>query len=212
MSKEIKDYFVKPDDPVLKQIAKLVEEVEISSLEIQNIIETMLDIAYGKQRDTSKPYLVGLAAPQIGISRRIVIVDTEQDAIKREAGNPQIFINPEIIWKSEEEEEWQEGCFSAGPNVRGIVRRPIFVKIRALNRNGEQVEATFDHYPARIFQHEIDHLDGHEFVDLVLAQNPNNLHWVEDEEFMEYRNNEAWRNWPKKCSRETWEKIKGVKK
>lgn len=110
-----------------------------------------------------------------------------------------------LIW------EWYEGCYSAD-RVCGIVRRPISVKVKAFNQKGKLIEEKFDYYTARIFQHETDHLDGHEFVDLVLAQNPDNLHWVEDEEFMEYRNNEAWRNWPKKCSRQKWEEIKGIKK
>lgn len=211
MQKEIKDYFVKPDDAVLKQIALPIPIPEINSPATQEIIHKMLEIAYGKQQNVSRPYLVGLAAPQIGISRRIIIVDLQQNTVDRKTGQPEVFINPEITWKSKEEWEWREGCFSAGPNVMGIVKRPVSVKICALTRLGEEVEIQFDNYPARICQHEIDHLDGIEFVERVLAQNPDNLHWVKEDEFMKYRENEAWRTWPKKCSRAKWEQIKGIK-
>ena len=209
MSEVIKDYFVEPSNPILKKIAEVIPLEKIASPEIQEIIKKMLHIAYGEQEDKKKPFLVGVAAPQLGISQRIVLVDRLADG-KGEAGDLNVYINPEITWKSDEEEEWYEGCYSAD-QVCGIVRRPVSVKVKAFNQEGDFIEEQFDHYTARIFQHETDHLDGHEFVELVLAQNPDNLHWVKDEEFMEYRNNEAWRNWPKKCSRKTWEKIKGIK-
>ncbi|MDD2823323.1 MAG: peptide deformylase [Candidatus Daviesbacteria bacterium] len=209
MPHQIKDYFVKPSDPILKNIAKPIPQEKIHLPKTKQIIKKMLSIAYGEQMDKSKPFLVGVAAPQLGISERIVLVDRLADG-KGKAGDLNVYINPEITWKSEEEWEWYEGCYSAD-RVCGIVSRPIAIKIKAHDQNGNIIEEDFEYYTARIFQHEIDHLNGHEFVELVLTQNPNNLHWVEDKEFMNYRNNEAWRNWPKKCSREKWEKIKGIK-
>lgn len=206
MPKQIKDFFVKPSDPILKKIAREISRDKITSAEIQKSIKKMLAIVYGEQEDKKKPFLVGVAAPQLGISQRIILVDRLADG-KGECGDLNVYINPEIIWKSEEEWEWYEGCYSAD-RVCGIVKRPVSVKVKAFNQKGERVEEGFDHYTARIFQHETDHLNGHEFVELIT--DPDKLHWVEDDEFMEYRNNEAWRNWPKKCSFEKWQKIKGV--
>ena len=91
-----------------------------------------------------------------------------------------------------------------------VVSRPVSIKIRAYNKNGNLVEEGHIGYTARIFQHEIDHLDGIEFVSHIT--DPDKLHWVENAEFLEYRNKEAWRDWPKKCSRDKWARIKGIGK
>ncbi|MGE5042102.1 MAG: peptide deformylase, partial [Candidatus Levyibacteriota bacterium] len=74
---------------------------------------------------------------------------------------------------------------------------------------GKEVEEEYSGYTARIFQHEIDHLDGKEFTTHIIDDN--NLHWVKDNEFPIYRDKEAWRTWPYKCSRKKWEQIKGIK-
>jgi peptide deformylase len=128
---------------------------------------------------------------------------------KGNVGDLRIYINPKITWSSQEENEWYEGCFSTD-RVCGIVSRPTKIKIKALTQKGKKVEEQHEGYIARIFQHEIDHLNGKEFVTHITDDNK--LHWVEDYEFLEYRNNEGWRNWTKKCPREKWEKIKGIKK
>lgn len=199
--------FVAPDDQILLQIAKEIPKEEISSSETKKIIEEMLYFAYGEQKDRSKPVLVGLAAPQIGISRRIILVDAGADG-RGGVSDLRVYINPEIIEKSEEKTEWYEGCYSTD-RVCGIVSRPQRIKIRAYTRNGDIVEEQHAGYVARIFQHEIDHLNGKEFV--IHITDDKNLHWVEDEEFPKYRDKEAWRNWKNKCPREKWERIKGIK-
>lgn len=199
--------FVKPDDPVLVRIAEAIDISKISSSETQEAIEEMLSVAYGEQVDRMKPLLVGLAAPQIGISKRIVLVDVAARG-RGEVGDLRVYINPEITWISEEESEWYEGCFSTD-RVCGIVSRPTKIKIKAFTKEGQPVEEEHGDYTARIFQHEIDHLNGIEFVTHV--SDDEKLHWVEKDEFPEYRNNEGWRNWPKKCPREKWERIKGIK-
>ena len=99
---------------------------------------------------------VGLAAPQIGIIRRVVLVINEQDEIME-------IINPEIIEQSGEQEGF-EGCLSV-PGMVGIVKRPMYVKIKAQDRNGEWYEAEGTGLTARCFCHELDHLDGHLFTD-----------------------------------------------
>ena len=148
--------------------------------------------------------MVGLAAPQIGISKRIILVDIGADGHGGVA-NLRAFINPKITDSSKETNEWYEGCYSTD-HVCGIVKRPTKIQISAFNQNGQEIKEEYEGYVARIFQHEIDHLNGREFISYITDDN--NLHWVEENEFPEYRNNEAWRTWPRKCSRQTWETIK----
>lgn len=80
--------------------------------------------------------------------------------------------------------------------------------MRAYGERGEKIIEKHSGYVARIFQHEIDHLDGKVFVTHI--HDDSKLHWVEKEQFPEYRNNEAWRNWQVKCPRKKWEEIKGI--
>ena len=100
----------------------------------------------------------GLAAPQVGILRRIVVIEVEE-------GKPIELINPKIIAFAGEQ-EGQEGCLSV-PGRWGIVKRPKHVTVRALNRKGETVEISGSDLLARAFCHELDHLDGKLFVDKV---------------------------------------------
>lgn len=206
MSQRNPKKFVSPNDPILIKVAPKVALSEITSVKTQKQIERMLTSAYGEQSDRTKPVLVGLAAPQIGLSSRIILVDVGADA-HGDVNDLRVYINPEISWSSHNNVEWYEGCYSTD-RVCGIVSRPDEVKIRAYNQQGEHIEETHQGYIARIFQHEIDHLNGKEFVTHITDDN--NLHWVENDEFPEYRDHEAWRNWPKKCPREKWNKIKGV--
>ncbi len=198
---------VKPNDPILLKIAELIPYDGIKTLETKELIEQMLTASYGRRKNRNKPTVVGLAAPQIGISKRIIAVDIGADG-KGDLSKLKIYINPEIIWKSEKKEEWYEGCWSTD-RVCGIVKRPKSVKIRAFDVKGKKLEKKYTGYVARIFQHEIDHLNGVEFVSHI--SDDNKLHWVEEVEFPEYRNNGAWRNWPNKYPREKWEKIKRIK-
>lgn len=191
--------FLKPSDLRLRKMAQEIPENQINSPKTKKIIETMFKVAYGEQKNKNKPIMVGLAAPQIGISKRIILVDVVANG-KGKVGNLRIYINPKIIWKSKREEEWYEGCYSTG-RVCGIVSRPISIKIQAFTLTPGRCQAKLTEekwtgYTARIFQHEIDHLDGKLFMDHI--KNPDYLHWVEQEEFPLYRNKEAWRNWPKK--------------
>ena len=100
---------------------------------------------------------VGLAAPQIGIIRRVVLVINDQDEIME-------IINPEIIEQSGEQEGF-EGCLSI-PGMVGVVKRPMYVKIKAQDRNGEWYEAEGTGLTARCFCHELAHLDGHLYSEL----------------------------------------------
>lgn len=200
--------FVPPNDPILLKVAESVSVQEINSQEVKDYVEKMMKVAYGEQKEKEKPTLVGLAAPQIGISKRIILVDVIADG-KGVLGDLRLYFNPEIIYSSKEENDWYEGCFSTS-RVCGIVSRPTNIKIKALNKDGVQVEEEYTGYTARIFQHEIDHLNGKEFTTHITDDEK--LHWVEKEEFPLYRNEGAWRNWTKKCSREKWNSIKTLEK
>ena len=208
----MQNIFVPPHDPILLKVVAKVDPNEIASKEIRKIVESMFQIAYGEQKDAKKPVMVGLAAPQIGISKQIILVDREagrhgENLRQAQAlrGGLHVYFNPEIIWQSEEEGEWYEGCYSTD-RVCGIVSRPTKIKVRALNREGESIEEEYEGYTARIFLHEIDHLDGKVFVDHITDDEK--LHWVEKDEFPLYRNNEGWRDWSKKCTRREWKQLK----
>ncbi len=197
--------FLKPNDPRFKKVSAEIPQDNIASLEVKQIIKTMLKIIRNEQKTHKKG--VGLAAPQIGIFKRIILVDVAANE-NGPGGDLRIYINPEIIWSSKRKGEWYEGCYSTG-QVCGIVFRPTSIKLRALNlqsrfissnpnRDCEAkfIEEKWTGYIARIFQHEIDHLNGKLFIDHI--QNPDHLHWVEKNEFPVYRNQQAWKTWPKK--------------
>lgn len=126
-------------------------------------------------------------------AKRIILVDVKADG-KGMVGDIRIYINPEITWESKKETEWYEGCYSTD-RVCGIVSRATSIKVKAfvLKSKWEIVEEKHTGYIARIFQHEVDHLNGKLFVDRVT--DPDKLHWVLKEDFASYRNQQAWRNW-----------------
>jgi peptide deformylase len=199
--------FTPPGDPSLQGIASEVIPTEIQSKEIQSIIDRMFFIAQGQRTDPNQRAMVGLAAPQIGISKRIILVDIGVDTEKRELGELTAFINPEIIWASDEIVNGHEGCFSVDSRVLGIVPRSESIKIRAYDRQGNQIIAEYSGYTARIFQHETDHLDGIRFPDRV---GPNGkLDWVEKGRHAEYRI--KWQNWDYPCPWELWLAMKAGK-
>lgn len=197
---------VPPNDPILLKIAEPIEIDQITSPQTKEYIEKILAASLGRRQDKNKPLVVGLAAPQIGISKRIIAVDTGADG-KGGLSHLELFINPEIVHSSTEENEWYEGCWSTD-RVCGIVSRPTHITVKAYTPDGKQIEREYSDYTARIFQHEIDHLNGKEFVTHITDNSK--LHWVEESEFPEYRDNEAWCTWPNKCPREHWDKIKGI--
>lgn len=138
-------------DPRLKKSAEAFDGVDDAARRlIDDMIETMYD-APG----------VGLAAPQIGVSRRLFVMDvTEKDAPPQ----PLAMINPEIVWTSEETSVYEEGCLSI-PDIYEEVTRPAKVRVRFLDRDGAEREAEFEGLGATCAQHEIDHLDGKLFID-----------------------------------------------
>ena len=131
---------VKDGDPILRKVCRPVEKFDgkLHKL-LDDMKETLLD-AGG----------VGLAAPQVGILRRVVVVDTGEEILE--------LVNPELL-ETSGEQVGAEGCLSV-PGKYGLVKRPMVAKVRAQDRNGDYFEAEGEELIARCFCHEIDHLDG----------------------------------------------------
>ena len=142
-------------------LTKPCKEVTKISLRTKVLINDMLDTMY-------EALGVGLAAPQVGVLKRIVVIDVGE--------GPIVLINPEII-ETSGEQSGEEGCLSV-PGKSGMVTRPNYVKVRALNEDMEEIELEGEGLLARAFCHEIDHLDGKMYVDLVEGE----LHDVNYEE------------------------------
>jgi peptide deformylase len=140
-------------DPVLRKAAA---PVEFLSDEVRRLIEDMFDTMYAEEG-------VGLAAPQVGVSQRVIVVDPREDDVA-----PFALINPEILEFSEDLDRGEEGCLSI-PGLREIVERPYAVRVRGLDRDGQPTEFEAEGLLARILQHEVDHLDGILFLDRVSA-------------------------------------------
>lgn len=201
-TQEAMDSQVPPSSEVLNKIAVLINPEEIHTSEVQKLIDRLYRVAYGRQGDAKYPTLVGLAAPQIGVSKRVVIIGINADG-GGEQPELREFINPEIIDFSTETEDGREGCFSTS-RVCGVVKRAKKVTLKTFDRNGNEVVETFEGFPARVAQHEVDHLNGIRFPDRI--SDNSKLHWVEEEEFGEYRIH--WSEWSVLCPRDKWEAIK----
>ena len=148
----IRDIVTIPD-PILRQPSALVERVDD---DLRRLAQDMLDTMYDAPG-------IGLAAPQIGVSRRLVVLDvSEKDGDK----NPLVMINPEILTLSGERRSYEEGCLSI-PDVKVEIERPTIVKVRYLDREGRLQELTADGLLATAIQHEVDHLDGRLIIDFL---------------------------------------------
>jgi peptide deformylase len=136
-------------DPVLRQKAQPVSAI---TADMRKLIADMFDTMYAEEG-------VGLAAPQVGIGERIIVVDPHDDETE-----PFALINPEILVAGAETEKNEEGCLSI-PGIRDLVERSVNVRVRGLTETGEVRELEADGLLSRILQHEIDHLNGILFLD-----------------------------------------------
>lgn len=142
-------------DPVLKTKCKPVDAVDDA---VRRLVDDMLATMYAAPG-------VGLAAPQVGVERRVIVVDV---AGKDEKPQPIALINPEIVWQSDDTQVYEEGCLSL-PEMYADVERPARVRVRYLDRDGAAQEIDGDGLLAVCLQHEIDHIDGVLFVDRISA-------------------------------------------
>ena len=145
-------------------LSKRAREVKENTEKIQELIDDMLETMYDSDG-------VGLAAPQVGVLKRIFVIDCSEERTQ-----PFVFINPEII-ETSGEQTGTEGCLSV-PGKAGIVTRPSHVKVKALNRNFEEYIVEGDELFARALIHENEHLDGHLYTEKVIG----NVYNAGDEE------------------------------
>jgi peptide deformylase len=138
-------------DPILRETALPMERVDDTA---RRLLDDMLATMYDAPG-------VGLAAPQIGVSRRVVVIDPSP---KDSEPEPLSLINPEILAFGDERRLSEEGCLSI-PEIFAEVERPAWVEVRYIDRNGKLVERRFEGRPAVIVQHEVDHLNGVLFID-----------------------------------------------
>ncbi|MGE0073355.1 MAG: peptide deformylase [Thiomonas sp.] len=136
-------------DPRLQTVAKPVAVVDDR---VRALVAAMFDTMYEANG-------VGLAATQVDVHERIIVMDTSE-----ERNRPLVLINPEIVRRSEDSKEWEEGCLSV-PGIYDTITRPASVRVRALDAQGEVFELDADGLTAVCIQHEMDHLLGKMFVD-----------------------------------------------
>ncbi|HEX7885880.1 MAG TPA: peptide deformylase [Phenylobacterium sp.] len=137
--------------PVLKQVSQTVDTVDD---ELRALMDDMLETMYDAPG-------IGLAAIQIGVPKRVIVMDLARED---DEPQPRYFVNPEILWASEETAPYEEGCLSV-PEIFDEVERPERVKLRYLNYQGEQIEEDAEGLFAVCIQHEMDHLNGVLFID-----------------------------------------------
>ena len=142
---------VKLPDPILKTASAPVPAV---TDEVRALVTDMFDTMYAAPG-------IGLAAVQVGVRKRIVVTDVAKDD---EPKAPMCFINPEIVWRSEETTEYEEGCLSI-PEVYDKVVRPAEVRVRYMDLEGEEQAIHCTGLLATCIQHEIDHVNGVLFID-----------------------------------------------
>ena len=138
-------------DPRLLEVSK---HVTLINNEVKDLLKDMLEIMY-------KSNGVGLAAPQVGVLKRLVVMDCAEQGTKKK---PLKFINPEILNLSSEKSEFEEGCLSL-PTQYAKVERPSNIEVKYEAENGKKIKKTFSGIEATCLQHEIDHLNGKLFVD-----------------------------------------------
>lgn len=156
-------YITDENRPILKIPHRALRE---KAAEIPRITKKTTLLIDDMMRIMKRANGVGLAAPQLGLMHRLIVI--APDDIR-----PTALVNPRII-KREGEQLGQEGCLSI-PGLYGDVLRSLYVEVEALDRKGRQVVFELEGMPARVVQHEIDHLDGILFIDTVL---PETLHWM----------------------------------
>jgi peptide deformylase len=146
----VREILILPD----KRLRKVSEPVKKIDAGIRKLVDDMLETMYDAPG-------IGLAAIQIGTSKRVVTMDL---AKKEEPKNPQVFINPEIVWSSDEKAVYEEGCLSI-PEIYSDVERPAQVKVKYLDLEGELHEIEANALLSTCLQHEVDHLNGILFID-----------------------------------------------
>lgn len=146
----IKPLIILPD-PILRQVSKPIETIDS---EVKKLADDMLETMYDAPG-------IGLAAIQIGVARRMLVLDVSKDG---EDKKPLVFINPEVVSASDARSVYEEGCLSI-PDYYAEVERPAAITVKHLDRDGKEQMTEADGLLATCLQHEIDHLNGVLFID-----------------------------------------------
>ena len=153
----IRKILIEPNK-ILRKKSLRVENVD---KDIQQLMDDMLETLYAAPG-------IGLAAIQVGVAKRVIVMDIsrdrDRDKDKEPKKNPMYFVNPEIVWKSEDKFTYEEGCLSV-PNQFAEIDRPKQCHVRHLDYNGQPQELKADGLLSTCIQHEIDHLEGILFID-----------------------------------------------
>lgn len=142
-------------DPVLREPAREVEDFDAG---LARLVRDMFETMYHAEG-------IGLAAPQVGVSKRLIVVDLRREN-QVDVPDRVALVNPKIVWVSGETEKQPEGCLSI-PGLEEVVGRAVSVRVEALDPDGRPIAIEADGLFARALQHEIDHLDGVLFIDRV---------------------------------------------
>ena len=142
-------------DPRLKAKSRPVAKVDAS---VRRLMDDMLETMYAAPG-------IGLAAPQVGELTRVIVVDIAKDD---EPKNPHLLANPELVWVSDEDSSYEEGCLSV-PEHYAEVTRPSRIRVRYLDRDNEMRELEAEGLLATVIQHEMDHLEGILFIDYLTS-------------------------------------------
>ena len=146
---------VQADNPLLRKKSKKVKRFGRA---LQNLIDDMVETMHAVHG-------LGLAAPQIGVSQQVIVIQLPEDEEDPQSGKLYVLCNPEIV-KTAGEEESEEGCLSV-PGFVGDVRRAAVVIVKGLDRHGKKIRIKAEGLLARAFQHEIDHINGALYIDRV---------------------------------------------
>jgi len=146
----VRDIIILPD----KRLRLVSEPVKAIDREVKALVADMFETMYDAPG-------IGLAAIQVGVPRRVVTMDLSK---KEEAQEPRVFINPEVLWRSDEKAKYEEGCLSI-PEFYEEVERPAQVRVKYLDLEGREQELEASGLLATCLQHEIDHLNGVLFID-----------------------------------------------
>ncbi len=181
-------------DKRLRTACDDVKRKELHSIKLQEKIDKLLDYVYGKNNkgqgsDKRKPMTIGLSANQVGIMKKISVLDF---AIRRRTkSDVHVFLNPKILWHSKTITKCLEGCVNL-PGIWGEVPRFKRVKIKALDRWGTEFVIDAKGWQAILLQHEIDHLNGILFIDHL--EDSTKAHLVKQNQYKEYKkNHKTWK-------------------
>lgn len=186
-----------PDDPMVRTQCDPLPHREIRLRTTQKSIDAMLDFVYarsnkGVSHNRSKPTIIGLSANQVGLMKRICIVDL---AIRRKGQSEvHVMINPHIIWRSKTKVQRMEGCVNL-PSIWGFVPRSVKIDVTYFDRWGNFYQMRATGWAATLIQHEVDHLNGFLYIDHL--PDPTKALSVSEQEYEEYKKNP--KRWGKYC-------------